>query len=210
MNRSVVAVAVGVALVALTSATVSRIFESRLSAAQADVITANVEAMGASIRADSALAELAQTRSQRDSMRLEVDRLTGLAAAQDSVVRDRLARLLPEIAVAPPECDSIIEALQLAAYDAVTVGDYYRQSTELLQAQVAQDTVVISKLEKTVRDQQQAMVRLREAAGELADRSQRPFLSRIIPEVGFGATFGVSALDGRPDAVIGVTLSWRP
>jgi hypothetical protein len=48
-----------------------------------------------------------------------------------------------------------------------------------------------------------------DATTELAKASKPSFFARLIPKIGVGGAASISAIDRRPDAVIGITLSWE-
>lgn len=119
-------------------------------------------------------------------------------ARADSIQAVRLAahpKVAAAVAAAPDTCRPVIAALE---------GERDRAVAEAGEAR------------KALAARREATAALRPAAHNLADaatalvkRSRPSFLSRIAPDVGVGAAAGVSVTDRRPDAVIGVTLSWR-
>ncbi len=99
------------------------------------------------------------------------------------------------VAQAPDTCKPAIAALTADRDEARESAAGWKQSYE---KQVAATQAL-----------QPATEHLVDASTNLAKHSGESFLQRITPDLGFGAAAGISAVDRRPDAVIGVTLSWR-
>lgn len=139
-------------------------------------------------RADAAEAEAKRLRAARAALQPAVQRV---------------------IAAAPDTCKPVIEALThtLATADSTadalqTAFDAQKRATAALQ--VAYDTTrsaLLNLREKTVA--------VRQASTQLTRAAKGSFLSHFVPTPGIGCAAGVNP-QGRPDAVCGVTLSWRP
>lgn len=132
-------------------------------------------------RADSLTIVAAEANARADS--LESVRV---------VSKPAVARI---VATAPDTCGPVIAALT---------------------AQLAQAEAEAATRDTAYQQQKAATAALQPPAVHLADataglvKATRPsFLSRLVPTFGVGGAAGISALDRKPDAVIGVTVSWR-
>jgi hypothetical protein len=155
--------------------------DQRLSEMRAVTMAAVVFAREALVYADSADARASFAVIRADS--IEHARKV-LAPARAKIV-----------AAAPDTCAPAIAALEAENTDL---------TAELAERKIAYD------------EQKAATVALRPATEKLADAStdlvkatQPSFFVRFLPDIGVGAAVGISAIDRRPDAVIGITLSWE-
>lgn len=82
-----------------------------------------------------------------------------------------------------------------------------------LQGQLAQAQAEAQSRKVAYQDQKEATAVLKPAATDLADATKglikASHRSSLIPHFGVGVTAGFSALDRRPDVVVGVTMSWH-
>lgn len=67
--------------------------------------------------------------------------------------------------------------------------------------------LAVDTLSSALQAERASNVKLQGSAGNLAKASRRGFWERFVPKVGVGAAAGVNP-QGKPDAVVGVTLSW--
>lgn len=96
------------------------------------------------------------------------------------------------VAAAPDTCKKVIAALQ---------------------GQLAQAQAEAQGRKVAYQDQKEATAVLKPAATDLADATKglikASHHSMLIPHFGVGVTAGFSAIDRRPDVVVGVTMSWH-
>jgi hypothetical protein len=196
MTRSVVAVVLAVALAVITGTTVSRFYSNRLEDATRKVVAANAEATIALARA--ALADSARLLAEQ-----EARAAAARAEAREAALRRQRARTDTLIAAAPDTCAPVIAALSADVDSALAVAADWREAHDSL---ASANRSLRASLDETSR----ALANLRNASETLVKRTRRPLLARLLPEAGFGATLGLSASTGRPDATIGITLTWRP
>ena len=98
------------------------------------------------------------------------------------------------IAASPDVCKEPIAALQKDVADLTVERDHYRAAYDDEKAAAGQlKTAGIS----TAQASQQLV------------RASGGFWKAITPQIGIGAAAGISAIDRRPDAVIGITLGWH-
>lgn len=112
------------------------------------------------------------------------------------------------IAAAPDTCKPVIDTLSAALAAADSTAEHYqtafedqKRATAYLQA--AYDTTR-SALDSVSADAR----RLASQSQKLVNASKRSFFSRFIPEIGFGGAVGLDPT-GKPNVVLGPTLSWR-
>lgn len=207
-SRNILAVVLALVLVAGVGAAVRHLLFSRLDAASRRVQVATE--LADSVRAQNAavLIDGVRLRIEMEDARREAARAVLAAAAANSALAAQRARTTIAIAAAPDTCTPYIALLQTDVDSAVAVSQRYRSATDSLTRIDVLNSAEIARLTRSVSDAQQALARLSSSATVLVKASRKPFLTRLLPNLGFGATAGVSLATGRPDAVIGLTLSW--
>lgn len=200
------------ALVILTGAgaAVRHLVYSRLTAAEQRVAVAVAQA--ADVRAQNAavLALADSLKLETQAARAEAKRAVIEAAQSRSALAQSRVRTSIAIASAPDTCRTVIKLVQADADSALVVADKYRAVSDSLARIDSLNAAVIAPQQSALTESQQALARLSDASTDLVKASRKPFLLRLLPKVGFGGTAGVSLTTRRPDAVIGITLTWTP
>lgn len=200
------------ALVILTGAgaAVRHFLNSRLSAAEQRVAVAVSQA--ADVRAKNAAVLLLadSLKLETQAARSEAKRAILEAAQSRSALAQQRVRTSILVAAAPDTCKTIIQIVQADADSALAVADKYRASVDSLTRIDSLNTDVIARQQTALTESERALARLSDASTDLVKASHKPFLLRLLPKASFGGSAGVSVTTGRPDAVIGITLSWTP
>lgn len=169
------------ALAIIASLYYNHVKDTRLTESRAVAMSAVRAWNDESERADSAEARATYAEARADSIK----RVRILAAPARAAI----------VAAAPDTCKPAIAALT-AERDEAVVEAGQRQSA--LDAQ-KQATAILRP----------AGDALAGATSQLAKAAKPSFLSHLIPSIGIGGAAGLSVIDRRPDALIGVTFSWR-
>lgn len=200
------------ALVVLTGAgaAVRHFIYTRIDDAQRKVEVAVAEAATTRRQNQATLAQADSLKLEMEAVRREARSAVDAAAkARNDLVAQRV-RTAVALTTAPDTCDVYIRLLQADVNAALAVADSFHVAADSLTRMDSTNTAQIARLTSSLTASQEALARLSVASTKLVQATKRPFFSRLLPKVGFGGTAGVSALTGRPDAVIGITLTWTP
>jgi hypothetical protein len=170
---------------------------TRIAVARADTALAAKALSDAIVRQIAAEAAL----SIRDAQRAEAK------AIQTTTDYNRLRRQFAAIepSVSP---DSIIAAADSALAAADTTIDLLRSALGSQIEATAQLQEALATEQSAHRQTASALTNLKTSSSSLVAATRPSLIARILPKAGFGAAAGLD-LTGRPNVVVGVTLSFR-
>lgn len=94
--------------------------------------------------------------------------------------------------------------------------DVCKPVVDALTADIADLTVESKSWQTAFEKEKEAAGKLKPATSaligattDLVEATKPSFFARLVPKVGVGGAAGVSAIDRRPDVVIGITLAWE-
>ena len=162
--------------------------QNGLKVALADATTRDRLIVQLTVKADSAGQKAVVAQRQAKVIK---DSLPGLRAKLDSALHDSTA------------------ILAARAYESATTRESDSLEAVIVDktAQVGDLRAALDSARKSVVVVSHAAVVVDTAATAVVQTLKKPFLLRISPKLGFGAAVGVD-LTGKPNVVIGATLSW--
>jgi chromosome segregation ATPase len=115
--------------------------------------------------------------------------------------------LQPALDSAKTNTDSV-PVLKAALAQSDAAADKYKQAYEEQMVATAKLRGALDSTQAAQADVIAKAQQLARNATQLVSASHESFWSHFVPEVGVGGAVGIG-MNGRPDAVIGLTLSWR-
>jgi hypothetical protein len=161
-----------------------------------EVARSNQIALQVSLREDSATRALQRAEAASASARTAESRAQAARARFDSLS-----------SVASPVCDSVVASGRLALRESDSVKIALAADTTELRKALGLKQRSIDDMRVELDSLQTSAVRVGKAAQGVVDASHPSFLSQLLPHAGAGVTAGVD-IQGRPNAVAGITFGW--
>lgn len=195
------------ALGAVLILSVPPILHDRLTRAEGELQAAQRGAKAALALSDSAVAVAKRAADSAAIYRAQRDSLNRRAQSLEARVAELRGSFHEAAAAAPDTCQHVV-ALASVTIDSLS----QLAATQKARAEKAEsaDSLTHLALDSTQVALNSARLSLGELgkAADAVERASRPsLLSRILPKPGYGATAGIDAF-GKPNAVVGFTLSW--
>lgn len=195
------------AAVLVTNTVTGRRHSGQLEAAQSEVrgsrelldrevLRGNTLALEVSLREDSATRALQRAEAASVSARIAESRAKAARARFDSLS-----------SVASPVCDPLVAAGHAALSESDSVNRALASDTTELRNVITLKQRSIDELRPQLDSLRNAAVRVSNASQKVIDASRPSLLSRLLPHTGAGVTAGID-VQGRPNAVAGITFGW--
>jgi Tfp pilus assembly protein PilX len=208
IRKSLLVYALGAIVLLALASFQSHIDTERAETAEAQLEVAETGAQAALSLADRAIAvakDLSDSADvyehSRDSLRLRGDSLERRVANLHS----RFSQLA---ATAPDTCSAVVAAAVVTIDSLTELAETRKAQAASAENEALSYRFALDTTQKALNSARLSLGALGKAA-DAVERASRPsLLSRILPRPGYGATAGIDAF-GKPNAVVGITLSWN-
>lgn len=203
------AAVLGAIVIALTAVSISlgRWSDEQRAVARTELKVAQSGAKAALLLADNAIAVAKRAADSAAIYRAQRDSLNRRSHSLETSVAELKGRFHEASLVAPDTCKPVILLAGLTIDSLTQLSQTQTARAQADSGRIVTLSVALDSTQTALNSARLSLGQLGKAADAVEHAARRSILSAILPHPGYGATAGIDAF-GKPNAVVGFTLSW--